>query len=296
MTFVSQGPPAQLGACAVTGASGYVGGIVAAELRKHMPVVALVRNPKSESDVRWSFESDEDLAETLRERGVKTLVHAAWDMRASTKAEMEKSCVQGSANLFAAAREAGVERIVFISTISAFPGCRSAYGQTKLEVEKLAQQAPAAVVIRPGLVFGETPGGVFGGLKKQTANSKALPMIGSGEAPQYLLHEQTLADTLRRAVLGEFDSTQGAPITLAHPRPWPFRDLVKSIAASQGREVKLVPMPWPLLYAGIRTGEMLGVKLPFRSDSIISFVHYDRDPDFSALEALNIPPIPYNPA
>ena len=280
--------------CAVTGASGYVGSIILQELRKHMPVAAIVRNPKSEADIAWSLGAAQDIAETLQARNVKTLVHAAWDMRANNLREMEKSCVRGSAALFEAAARAGVERIVFISSISAFELCRSAYGKTKLSVEKLLQGG-ANVVFRLGLVFGDKPGGVFGGIRRRVQNSRVLPLIGSGLTPQYLLHEKTLAETIVRAVRGDFDQTHAAPITLAHPKPWRFRDLVQSIAASEGRKVTLIPVPWQLLFVGIRAGEVFGLNPAFRRDSVISFVHYDRNPDFSLLCSLGIEPLPYEP-
>ncbi len=99
-----------------------------------------------------------------------------------------------------------------------------------------------------------------------------------------------------RAVRGDFDHLRAAPITLAHPRPWRFRDLVQGIAASEERRITLVPLPWPMLFAGIRVGEAFGMDLPFRSDSVISFVHYDRNPDFSVMHSLGIEPMPYEPA
>jgi nucleoside-diphosphate-sugar epimerase len=283
------------GVCAVTGVSGYVGSIIMRELQQHMPVVAIVRHPQSEADILWSLESDQDIAKALRARNVKTLIHAAWDMSANSLKEMEKTCVQGSAALFDAAVSAGVERIVFVSTISAFEGCRSAYGKTKLMVEKRLQGSNNTV-FRFGLVFGDQPGGVFGGIRRQVQNSCILPMIGSGLAPQYLLHEKTLVESILRAVNGEFDRVRAAPITVAHPEPWRFRDLVKSIAASEGRRVALMPVPWQLLFAGIRAGEALGLNMPFRSDSFISFAYYDRHPDFSLMRSLGIEPLPYKPA
>jgi nucleoside-diphosphate-sugar epimerase len=213
-------------------------------------------------------------------------------MRANRLSDMRSTCVQGSRALFEAAARAGVGRIVFVSTISAFPGCRSAYGSSKLEVEALLRGG-RNVVLRAGLVFGRGTGGVFGGIRKQVHRGGILPMIGRGDAPQYLLHEETLVHTVLRAARGDFDAARGAPITLAHPRPWPFRDLVQSIARAQGRRVTLVPLPWQLLYAGIRAGEALGLSLPFRSDSVVSFVNCDRHPDFGPMRALGIDPLPY---
>lgn len=259
-----------------------------------MPVIGLSRKPSSQQTLAWSFESSDDICEPLRERGVKTLVHAAWDMQATTFRDLNRICVDGSARLFDAAARAGVERVVFISTISAFEGCRSAYGRTKLAVEKMLQK-DSGLVLRPGLVFGNKPGGVFGGIRKQVAKSKIIPLIGSGQTPQYLLHEKTLAQSLVGAVQGQFDGAGSAPITLAHPKPWPFRELVQSIASAEGRDVKLVPVPWQLLFCGIRGGELLKLKLPFRSDSILSFIYSNPHPDFSLMHSLGIAPIPYTP-
>jgi nucleoside-diphosphate-sugar epimerase len=280
--------------CAITGASGYVGSILAEGLCKDFSVVAMLRKPQKECELLWSLQSDRDIAGELRERGVKTLVHAAWDMQESDRRKVEETCVNGSARLFEMAAQAGVERIVFLSTISAFEGCRSVYGNAKLSVEKqLCKLDVKGVVIRPGLVFGAATGGVFGGIRKQVRSSRILPMIGSGNAPQYLLHEHTLVDAVVRAVKGEFDSEQAAPITVAHPQPWRFRDLVHGIAATEGRKVVLIPLPAAALYGALRAGELLGARLPFRSDSVVSFMHYNKHPDFTAMTRLQITPLPF---
>lgn len=257
-----------------------------------MPVVGLVRRPTDPSDIPWSLERCEDISEALRTRGVRTLLHAAWDLRATNPREIERTCAAGSAALFSAAERAGIERVVFISSISAFEACRSVYGKSKLAVERMIA-GRNHVVLRPGLVFGKQAGGVFGGIRKQLRNSRILPLIGNGQSPQYLLHESTLAEAVVRAVSGEFDSTSAAPITLAHPSPMPFRDLVRDVANAENRKVKLLPIPWQLLWAGVRAGEWAGLRLPFRSDSIVSFIYHDPHPDFSRMRALGIEPVPY---
>ena len=282
---------------AVTGASGYVGSVLAEALRLSAAfrVVPLVRNPKTPDDLPWSFDAQSGLAESLRARAVDTLIHSAWDMRASSPALMEQTCVRGSQTLLEAAEQAGLRRLIFISSMSSFPGCRSVYGRTKLAVEQLFL-ARGGIVLRLGLVHGENPGGVFGSLRDQVRTRSVVPLIGSGRIPQYLLDDRDLAEAMRRVTGGAADAFASAPLTLANPRPWPFRTLVERIAAAEHRQVRLVPIPWRLLHTGLRFAERLGLTLPVRSDSVLGFVHADPAPDCSGLVRLGITPHDLSPA
>jgi nucleoside-diphosphate-sugar epimerase len=194
--------------------------------------------------------------------------------------------VQGSRQLFESADKAGVERIVFLSSISAFSGARSAYGQSKLRVESMVLERPGGIVIRPGLVWGAGPGGMFGALAKQVDQGSLVPMIGSGRYPQYLVHEEDLGEAICKAAAGHL--TSDAPITLANEVPWQLRDLIKDIAKKHAKEVRLVPLPWPAVYGGLKMAELIGAKLNFRSDSVLSLVFQDPSPDFTLANKLGL--------
>jgi len=280
---------------AVTGANGYVGSLIVEALRENAKVLGLVRTPKSPNDIRWSFGSDVDsLAQTLRAYGVTHMIHAAWDMKANSDDELMKICVAGSRALLTACQQAGVQRYIFISTISAFEGARSSYGRSKLKVEELFRQAKG-VVLRLGLVFGDRPAGTFGNLQNMVRSMRIIPLIGDGIAPQYLLHEQTLAEVMRRAVRGDFDGEEN-PLTLAHPEPITFRDLLRQMSRSAGRRVFLVPVPWRILYIALRSSEQIGLKLNVRSDSVLSFVYQNLAPEFATMRLHCINPIEFDPA
>ncbi|MFY9747891.1 MAG: NAD-dependent epimerase/dehydratase family protein [Acidobacteriaceae bacterium] len=279
--------------CAITGASGYVGSRIARRLAQNARVVALTRKPSAATDIPWALDSADDIAPLLRQWRVSVLIHAAWDFSAVSSEDIQRVNVEGSIRLLRMAKAAGVGRIVFISTISAFTGARSLYGKAKLQVESVVAEL-GGIILRPGLVFGDSPGGVFGSIRKQVQHQKFIPLIGNGKAPQFLVPEETLAEVVADAAAGRFDRTAGQPITVANPHPWPFRDLVLNLARAQGRKVTLIPLPWPLLYAGLRAGEILGRKMPFRSDSVVSFVHQDPAPDFTQLEALGITVPPWS--
>jgi len=270
---------------ALTGASGYVGGIIAAALSDSASVVRLGRS----GEIGWSFgEGGEALIGALAAAKTTHLIHAAWDMHASSLADQQRISVDGSRKLLDAAKAAGVRRLIFISTISAFAGARSSYGRSKLAVERMFLDA-GGIVLRLGLVHGGGTGGMLGTLRDAVRKGRFVPMIGRGTAPQYPLDATTLGEAVRRAVDGTLVETD-APITLARRDPIAFRDLVLAIAAAEGRTVTPVPLPWPLLYAGLRSAEMLGVKLGVRSDSVVSFIFQNPAPDFGPMLANRIMP------
>jgi nucleoside-diphosphate-sugar epimerase len=250
-----------------------------------MEVVPISRREAAGS-IRWEMQNPSDISEELRRRGVKVLVHVAWDFTHPNAKANERVNVEGSRQLFECADRAGVERIVFVSSISAFAGARSAYGQSKLRVERMVLERPGGVVIRPGLVWGAGPGGMFGALTKQVESGSTIPMIGSGRYSQYLVHEEDLGEAIRKAVAGELQVS--APITVAHEVPWQLRDLIKDIARKQGKRVTLLQVPWPAVYAGLKAAELVGAKLSFRSDSVLSLVFQDPSPDFTPANQLGL--------
>ncbi|WP_263374458.1 NAD-dependent epimerase/dehydratase family protein [Granulicella aggregans] len=271
--------------CAITGASGYVGSRLASAIQRDMEVVPISRREAAGS-IRWEMQNPTEISEELRSRGVKVLVHAAWDFTHPNAEENDRVNVEGSRQLFESADRAGVERILFISSISAFAGARSAYGQSKLRVERMVFDRPGGIVIRPGLVWGAGPGGMFGALTKQVESGSMIPMIGSGRYPQYLVHEDDLGDAIRKAVAGGLKVS--APITVANEVPWLLRDLIEDIARKQGKKVTLLPVPWPAVYAGLKAAELMGAKLNFRSDSVLSLVFQDPSPDFTPANQLGL--------
>ena len=267
--------------CAVTGATGYVGSRIAAALAAEFDVIPMGRNAGPEG-VRWQMnlgaESYATITTELRMRGATVLVHTAWDFGHPKAADNWQSNVEGSRKLIAAAQAAGVQQVVFVSTISAFSGARSEYGKSKLAVEQIVLAA-GGTVIRPGLVWGDRPGGMFGSLRQQVSKGRVVPTIGDGRYPQYLVHEDDLAAIVVQAAKGGFP---GRVLTVANPKPWLLRDLILRMATEEGKTVKLVSVPWRVIYTALKTAETLGLKLGFRSDSVISLVYQNPTPQIAS--------------
>jgi nucleoside-diphosphate-sugar epimerase len=153
-------------------------------------------------------------------------------------------------------------------------------GRVKLEIEKIALDN-GALVIRPGLVYGSGPGGMFGRLAAQIRSSSVIPMIGAGSQIQFLIHNEDLSAFIEKFAAGKI---QIAPTVLsaANEQPWPFKQLLQEIARGLGKKPKFIPLPWRLVWLGLKSAEVCGLKLNFRSDSLVSLMNQNPATDFSA--------------
>lgn len=247
---------------AVTGARGYVGSCVAAALRA------------SGWQVREPTRSEASLEQGSQPGtfdGVDLAVHCAWSFAARGHGEMTQVNVAGSTRLLDQAAAAGVRHQIWISSLSAFPGCRSIYGQAKLAVEEYAL-ALGGVVVRPGLVWGPNARGLLGALDRA---ARRLPVIPVLDGKVYLAHADDLGALIAHLGLAE---TPAGPVIAAARTPMSMAAILRALAARAGRTTSVVPLPWQLVWGALRGVELVGLRPPFRSDSVIGLVGADRDP------------------
>jgi nucleoside-diphosphate-sugar epimerase len=264
--------------CAITGGNGYVGGSVKDFFAaRDWEIFDLVRRPKPGTR-SFQFQLGDDLSPELLS-GVTALVHCAYDFTPLSWGEIVAVNIEGSKKVIKAARDAKVPKIIFISSISAFDGCRSLYGKAKLEIEKFAL-ANGALVVRPGLVYGGAGGGMFGKVAEKIQKSTVVPLIGDGSQIQFLVHKDDLSAFIEKCASGEIELPPQI-LTAANEQPWQFKQLIIEIARSQGKQPTFIPLPWRLIWLALKTAEICGVKLKFRSDSLVSLMYQNPKPDFS---------------
>ena len=274
---------------AITGSRGYLGSTLARHFRDSgHEVCGWHRGAGTGS--RYELGGD---PRSLDWSGVGAVVHCAYDFRARGWEEIQRINVAGSLDLMRETLSRGA-RFVFISSMSSYDGCRSLYGKAKLVVEKEALKAGCAA-IRPGLIFGDPPGGLFATLTRAARMAPLLPMIGLGAFPQYLAHDGDLSRLLLAVATGQIDLPPRA-LSAAHPEPVLFRDLVRAIARNQGRRIAFVPVPWRLIHAAMTGAEMSGLRLSFRADSLVGLVFANPSPDFDLPAGYSFRPFPGAPA
>jgi len=261
----------------ITGANGYVGAILrAAFAEKGHEVIAFARPKRVASEsaaamvnvAEWRPFEIKRPPSAAAFSDLDVLIHGAWDLTLVRVGDVWGVNVSGSQHLLRNAAYAGVRRVIFISSMSAYAGTRQLYGQAKLACERTAIGL-GGISTRLGLVYGPGWGGMAGALRKLT-KLPVTPLIGA-LSYQFTVHEADLAAAMVR--IAESNMPLPEPVGLANPEPVPFRWLMKEIAAAQGRTLRAVPVPWQTVSGFLKVAEALHVPLPFRSDSILGLVH-----------------------
>jgi nucleoside-diphosphate-sugar epimerase len=271
--------------CAVTGAGGYVGSRIVSHFRnegwrvREMRHDQVARDPDHPDRIPFSLEKGVNSSDL---QGMDALIHCAYDFCATRWCDIARINVDGSTRLFEAAQASGISRIVYLSTMSAFEGCRSLYGKAKLDIEETARRF-GAVRVRPGLIYGDRPGGTVGALEKIVSISPVVPLVDDGRYLLYLAHEEDLCrlahELCDRAELGDTLKDM-RPITAAAEGPHSLREILERLARRRGRRVSFVPVPRRWILGLLRAAESVGLRAGFRSDSLISLVNQDPSPDF----------------
>ena len=270
----------------VTGANGYVGSRVVEYLREQAYTVYELRHRISDeqNEFIFSYTLEEEVRESIFEN-VDVLIHCAYDFRWTKWEDIKRVNVDGSIRLLKAAKKNGVKRIVYISTISAFEGCKSLYGQAKMQVEQVASDLGGAIV-RPGLVYGKETQGMVGALNKGISISKILPLVGKGDYIQYLAYDEDLCQLILK--LSQEKTVPNQPVIAASPNKKTFQEILHILAKMHNKKILFIPIPWRFMWLGLKLCEILGIKLGFRSDSLVSLVNQDPQPNFENILRMDI--------
>jgi uncharacterized protein YbjT (DUF2867 family) len=172
----------------VTGGTGFVGPHVVHALRtRDVSVRALVRDRRRGSRlVAWGAELVEgDVTDpaSLRDAftGVDAVVHLVAIIRGS-RADFEGVMAQGTRNVVAAAKEAGIRRFVLASALGLDERTKDAvpYFAAKWEMEGAVKASGLEyVILRPSFVFGKD-GGVLPTFVRLARLAPVTPIVGRG--------------------------------------------------------------------------------------------------------------------
>ncbi len=217
--------------------------------------------------------------------GVDVVFHVAALSSPWGKPEaFEQANVGMTRTLLEAARNAGCQGMVFVSSPSIYAEMRDRialteadtpakrplndYARTKLAAERLALAANApdffTVALRPRALVGPDD---------KVLLPRLLALVARGWAPlprggRALVELTDVRDAARALILADrrgaavggrvFNISGGAAVSV--------RDFALALAAATGRPLRLAPAPWPLLHAGAALAEIIARLTPGRPE------------------------------
>jgi len=252
---------------AVTGATGFVGGhIVERLLRRDHAVRVLARDPSRAGWLRdrgvevvaGDLAAPDALAQLAN--GAGAVVHLVGIIEEIGRQTFQRVHVEGTAAVVAAARGAGVPRLVHMSALGARgDAAATAYHRSKAEAETivLGSGIPAAV-LRPSLVA--APGNpVLAILLGMLRHLPAIPVIGDGRYQLQPVAAEDVAEVFtlaaeRPQLVGRFD--------IAGPEPLTYHQVLDALeAALQVRRAR-IRIPVAVARAGAAAGTLVPLLNP----------------------------------
>jgi NADH dehydrogenase len=276
---------------ALTGATGLIGSTLIGELlRRGWSISALARRiPRSEHapfSVRWvSHVLPDELPELIWRFRPKVFIHCGYMLDPRRPRETRRLNVLGARRIIDACRERDV-RIVFISSMSAHDDAESAYGRSKLEIERMLDPS-RDLVIRPGLVIG--PGGLFRSLVRTLARGPFVPLFYGGDQEVQTIEVGELCHGIANAIDAELTGT----LTLAEPQPVRLKELYVGIATELGRVLRFVQLPGEPTRWVLRMFETLGAQLPVTSENLLGLKHMRTEDVRDSLRRVKLQPTPW---
>jgi NADH dehydrogenase len=267
----------------VTGGTGFVGPRVVRALRERdQPVRALVRSPSSRSATTlaaWGAElvqGDMTDGDALRRavEGAGVVVHLV-AIRQGSQEQFRRVMEEGTRDLVAAAKEAGVRRFVLMSALGTSEETKELvpYYHAKWEQEQTVQGSGLEhVIFRPSFVFAKD-GGILPTFRRLARLAPVTPIIGSGKQQIQPIWVDDVAAYFAQSV----DKTEApnAIFELGGPDAVSWNEFWARLKRALGQRRPSLHVPMALMRANALVTERLPGDVPLTRDLLKMLEHGD---------------------
>jgi len=249
----------------VTGGAGFLGiNLVRYLLARGDSVTSLDVAPFTYADCRdrvRAIEGDIRDPDAVRRAvdGTEVVVHCAAALPLYRPADIFSTDLDGTRNVLEAARDAGIERIVHVSTTAVYgiPDHHpireddplqgvGPYGEAKVAAEEVCldsrRQGLCVPILRPKSFIGPERLGVFALLYEWAKDGKHFPMLGRGENRYQLLDVADLCEAIHLAATLPRETVNDT-FNIGAAEFGTFREDLQAVLDEAGHGRRIIPLP-----------------------------------------------------
>jgi len=277
----------------LTGGTGLIGSHVADLLRSRGTEVVCLQRPSSDTsflrsigcEIRQGDVRDDPDVTVESMEGCRAVVHCAAVIYVDQPWPRVRAVnVTGTERILTAARRAGAERAVHVSSVAVYGSAEGRvdedartdtplrpgdlYARSKREAEEVAMEIHErgkldVTILRPGAVYGERDR-LFVPRVAGIIRWPVTPLLGDGSNTIPAVYAGNLAGAVIRALTSE--EAPGRAYNVATDEPLTQRRFLEGLAAGMNEPVRFVSLPGGLVRRLAEVGELLGVSLPEARD------------------------------
>ena len=260
----------------VTGATGFTGSrVIPLLLKSGYAVRCLYRASSDRSslanlDIEWALGDVSDPQSlTSAMQGTDALVNIA-------------SLGFGHADsIVSAAKNAGIQRAVFISTTAIFTQLNAGSKKVRVAAELAIETSGLKyTILRPTMIYGSPRDRNMWRLIRLLRYSPVIPVFGDGK----FLQQPIYVDDVAQAILGSLksDRTINNSYNIAGKYPLTYNQVIDTIAGQMGKRVWKIHIPSKPVVSVLRLLERVHLPIPIKSEQVLRL---NENKDFSYAEA-----------
>ncbi|HEX7332057.1 MAG TPA: NAD(P)H-binding protein [Pyrinomonadaceae bacterium] len=227
---------------AITGATGFVGSHLTPRLvSEGHEVVRLARRARSGDAGVVANSLDDVKLLTEAFAGCRAVAHCAGINREIGEQTYRRVHVEGTRNVVAAAKAAGVEKIVLMSFLRARPNCGSPYHESKWQAEEIVHNSGLDyTILKAGVVYGRGDH-MLDHLSHALHTFPIFGLVGFKEKSIRPLAIEDLVHVMRAALIDRRLKQQ--TVAVLGPEEIFLSEAVRRVAEVVGKQPLMFPLP-----------------------------------------------------